>query len=243
MIICLVDLCIANIVGRKMQVVLKVHHGANRPKIAYIVDAGYKERGCYTRNINYLKFENKIIEVIKKICKIYANREMLEETYKKVNNKSIDLLSALKNEIKTTQKKVEEINRRLDQLYEDKLNGILQEADFLRISQKFVKERNEIEIKYKELTDRFQSLQGMQDTREKNDTEKMNNLINEFIQMKEIDKATLFRLIDKIEIDKDKNAFITFNFAPLNSISENLDEFIEIEKLLNNEKNVKSNVV
>ena len=226
-----------------MQVVLKVHHGANRPRIAYIIDAGYKERGCYTRNINYLKFESKIIEIIKKICKIYANREMLEEAYKKVNNKAIDLLSSLKKEIKIIEKKVEEINRRLDQLYEDKLNGILQEADFLRISQKFIKERNEIENKYKDLTDKFQSLQGMQNKREKNDTDKMNKTINEFIKMEEIDKATLFRLIDKIEIDKDKNAFITFNFAPLNNISENLDEFIEIEELLNNKSNVKSNVV
>jgi hypothetical protein len=50
--------------------------------------------------------------------------------------------------------------------------------------------------------------------------------------MNEIDKSYLFRLIDKIEIDKDKNVFITFNFAPLNVINENLDEFIEIDEVL-----------
>ena len=54
--------------------------------------------------------------------------------------------------------------------------------------------------------------------------------------MKEVDKSYLFRLIDKIEIDKDKNVFISFNFAPLNTINENIDEFIEIEKILNAEK-------
>ena len=65
----------------------------------------------------------------------------------------------------------------------------------------------------------------------------MNKTINEFLEMKEVDKSYLFRLIDKIEIDKDKNVFISFNFAPLNTINENIDEFIEIEKILNN-KNV-----
>jgi hypothetical protein len=60
----------------------------------------------------------------------------------------------------------------------------------------------------------------------------MNKTINEFLEMNEIDKSYLFRLIDKIEIDKDKNVFITFNFAPLNVINENLDEFIEIDEVL-----------
>ena len=47
-----------------MQIVLKVHHGANRPKISYIIDSGHKERGCYARNMNYAKFEKKMLEII-----------------------------------------------------------------------------------------------------------------------------------------------------------------------------------
>ena len=43
----------------------------------------------------------------------------------------------------------------------------------------------------------------------------------------------LYRLINKIEIDKDKNVYIYFNFSKLNSINENLDEFIKIEELIN----------
>ena len=43
-----------------MQIVLKVNYHSNRPKIPYIVDSDYKKRNCYARNLNYLKFENKI---------------------------------------------------------------------------------------------------------------------------------------------------------------------------------------
>ncbi len=219
-----------------MQIVLKVNHNSNRPKIPYIVDTGYQKRGCYVRNLNYPKLEKRILEIVKQVCKIYANRTILEETYKKVKDKSIDLVTSVKKQIETINIKITEINKNLDSLYNDKLNGILTDIDFTRISAKFVNEREKLTNEKSNLMDSFQYLQGQQTIRTKNDEEQMNKTINEFLEMKEIDKSSLFRLIDKIEIDKDKNVFITFNFAPLNTINENIDEFIEVENILNDKK-------
>ena len=219
-----------------MQIVLKVNHNSNRPKIPYIVDIGYQKRGCYVRNLNYPKFEKRILEIVRQICRIYANRTMLEETYKKVKDKSIDLVESIKKQIETIDIKIASINKNLDSLYNDKLNGILTDIDFTRISARFVNERDKLTNEKSELMDRFQSLQGQQSIKNKNDEEQMNKIINEFLEMKEVDKSCLFRLIDKIEIDKDKNVFISFNFSPLNTINENIDEFIEVEKILNNKK-------
>lgn len=219
-----------------MQIVLKVNHNSTRPKIPYIVDTGYQKRGCYVRNLNYPKFEKRILEIVKQVCKIYANRTMLEETYKKVKDKSIDLVVSVKKQIEAIDIKIDNINRNLDSLYNDKLNGILTDIDFTRISAKFVSEREKLTNEKSELMDRFQDLQGQQTIKNKNDEEQMNKTINEFLEMKEIDKSCLFRLIDRIEIDKDKNVFVSFNFAPLNTINENIDEFIEVEKILNDEK-------
>ncbi len=219
-----------------MQIVLKVNHNSNRPKIPYIVDTGYQKRGCYVRNLNYPKFEKRILEIVRQVCKIYTNRKMLEETYKKVKDKSIDLVAAVKKQIETMDIKIADINKNLDSLYNDKLNEILTDIDFTRISARFVNEREKLTNEKSKLMDRFQDLQCHQTIRNKNDEEQMNKTINEFLEMKEIDKSCLFRLIDKIEIDKDKNVFISFNFAPLNTINENIDEFIEVEKILNDEK-------
>lgn len=219
-----------------MQIVLKVNHNSNRPKIPYIVDTGYQKRDCYVRNLNYPKFEKRILEIVKQVCKIYSNRKMLEETYKKVKDKSIDLVATVKKQIETIDIKIIDINKNLDKLYNDKLNGILQDTDFVRISKKFVNEREKLESEKSQLTNRFQLLQGQQSTKNKNDEEQMHKIIDEFLEMKEIDKSCLFRLIDKIEIDKDKNVFISFNFAPLNAINENIDEFIEIDEILKNDK-------
>lgn len=219
-----------------MQIVLKVNYKSTKPKIPYIVDTGYKKRGCYVRNLNYPKFEKKILEIVRQVCRIYANRKMLEETYKKVKDKSIDLVSSIKKQIEMIDIKIADINKNLDSLYNDKLNGILTDIDFTRISTRFVNQRNKLTNEKSELVDRFQTLQGQQTIKNKNDEEQMNKSINEFLEMKEIDKSYLFRLIDKIEIDKDKNVFISFNFAPLNTINENMDEFIEVEEILQTDK-------
>ena len=135
------------------------------------------------------------------------------------------------------------INRKLDNLYEDKLNGILMDIDFKRISEKFILEREKLINEESKLTDRLQEFQGYRSTNNKSDEKQMNKIINKFLEMKEISKSCLFRLIDKIEIDKDKNVFITFNFAPLNTINENIDEFIEIEEILNKENSIEVNAM
>lgn len=219
-----------------MQIVLKVNHKSNRPKIPYIVDTSYQKRDCYVRNLNYPKFEKRILEIVRKVCRIYANRKMLEETYKKVKNTSIDLIVSVKKQIEVIDVKIADINRKIDSLYDDKLNGTLLDIDFTRISAKFVNERDKLIDEKSKLIERFQSLQSQQHIKNENDEEQMNKIINKFLEMKEVDKSYLFRLIDKIEIDKDKKVFISFNFAPLNTINENIDEFIEIEKILNAEK-------
>lgn len=214
-----------------MQIVLKVNSNCSKTKIPYIVDASHQKRNCYARNINYQNFEKRILEIVRQVCRIYANRTMLEETYKKEKDKSIDLAKSINKQIEVIDIKITDINKNLDNLYNDRLNGILLDTDFVRLSRKFVKTRAKLESERKELTDRLKLLQENKSIKDKKDEEQMNKEINEFLEMKEIDKSCLFRLIDKIEIDKDKNVFISFNFAPLNTISENLDKCYEQSKL------------
>ena len=64
----------------------------------------------------------------------------------------------------------------------------------------------------------------------------LDELIENFLKLEKIDKMYLYRLINKIEINKDKNIYIYFNFAKLNSIIENLDEFIKIEEIIELDK-------
>ena len=69
-------------------------------------------------------------------------------------------------------------------------------------------------------------------TQDKTKEEKeLNELIENFLKFEKIDKMFLYRLISKIEVDKDKNIYIYFNFSKLSSVNEILTNCYECGKL------------
>lgn len=222
---------------RKLQIVLKKNSKRQAKSHPYIVCSDYKERGCYPQNMNYDKFESHILYVIKKICQIYADKEIFHRVYEKYQNKTLDIRQGYLNKIEQIDKAIFEINNNLDKMYMDKLKGILQEEDYIRVSQKFNFERTKLITQKKELEQKISQAELKLETKKSTKEEKeLDNLIEEFLKLEKIDKIYLYRLINKIEIDKDKNIYIYFNFSKLNSINENLDEFIKIEELISEEK-------
>lgn len=100
-----------------------------------------------------------------------------------------------------------------------------------------MKQKEELEQKLIETEDKINIKNKTKEEKE------LEELIENFLKLEQIDKMFLYRLINKIEIDKDKNVYIYFNFSKLNSINENLDEFIKIEELIKIEETQKYKVV
>ena len=225
---------------RKLQIVLKKNSKRNAKSHPYITCSDAKERGCYPLNMNYERFENHIIYIVKKICQIYADKEIFYRVYEKYQNKTLDIREGYKKKIEQIDKAIFEINNNLDKMYMDKLRGVLQEEDYVRVSQKFNFERTKLCEQKKELEQKISQAEIKLETKNSTKEEKeLDNLIEEFLKLEKIDKIYLYRLIKKIEIDKDKNVYIYFNFSKLNSINENLDEFIKIEEIINENKKCK----
>lgn len=225
---------------RKLQIVLKKNSKRNAKSHPYITCSDAKERGCYPLNMNYERFENHIIYIVKKICQIYADKEFFYRVYEKYQNKTLDIREGYKKKIEQIDKAIFEINNNLDKMYMDKLRGVLQEKDYVRVSQKFNFERTKLCEQKKELEQKISQAEIKLETKNSTKEEKeLDNLIEEFLKLEKIDKIYLYRLINKIEIDKDKNVYIYFNFSKLNSINENLDEFIKIEEIINENKKCK----
>ena len=225
---------------RKLQIVLKKNSKRNAKLHPYITCSNAKERGCYPLNMNYEKFEQHIIYIVKKICQIYADKETFYSIYEKYQNKTLNIREGYKKKIEQIDKNILNINNNLDKMYMDKLRGILQEEDYIRVSQKFNFEKTKLNEQKKELK---QKLIGTEYkiTRENyvKEEKELDELIENFLKFEKPDKIYLYRLINKIEIDKDKNVYIYFNFSKLNSINENLEDFIKIEEILN-EKNYRT---
>ena len=219
---------------RKLQIVLKKNSKRNSKSYPYITCSDAKERGCYPLNMNYEKFEKHIIYVVKKICQIYADKEIFYEIYKKYQNKTLDIREGYKKKIEQIDKAILDINNNLDKMYMDKLRGVLQEEDYIRVSGKLSIERTKLNEQRQELEQKLIVTEDKIET--KNHTKEgkeLDELIEKFLKFEKPDKMFLYRLINKIEIDKDKNIYIYFTFSKLNSINENLDEFIKIEEIIN----------
>ena len=224
---------------RKLQIVLKKNSRKNAQSHPYIICADYKKRGCYPLSINYEKFEKHIIYVVKKICKIYADKEIFYSIYEKYQNKTLDIRDGYKRKIEQIDKTILDINNNLDKMYMDKLQGIILEEDYIRVSQKLIFDRTNLTKQKEELEQRLIGSEEKISSKNKTTEEKqLDELIENFLKLEQIDKIYLYRLINKIEIDKDKNVYIYFNFSKLNSINENLEEFIKIEELIS-EKSLK----
>ena len=116
-------------------------------------------------------------------------------------------------------------NSNLDKMYMDKLRDVLQEEDYIRVSQKLKFERTKLNEQKKELNQKLSQTEEKVDNKNRGKEEKdLDELIENFLKLDKIDKIYLYRLINKIEIDKDKNVFITFNFTPLNTLNKNRDK-------------------
>lgn len=225
---------------RKLQIVLKKNSKRNAKSHPYITCSNHKKRGCYPLSINYEKFENHIIYIVKNICRIYADKEILYRVYDKYQNKTLDIREEYKKKLEQIDKAILEINSNLDNMYIDKLQGMIFEEDYIRVSQKFIFDRTSLMQQKEELEQKLIGTEEKIATQNKTKAEKeLDELIVNFLKLEPIDKMYLYRLINKIEIDKDKNVYIYFNFSKLESINKNMNEFIKIEELIseNNQNN------
>ena len=218
---------------RKLQIVLKKNSKRNSKAHPYITCSDAKVRGCYPFNMNYEKFEKHIIGIVKKIFRIYADKEVFAKVFEKYQNKTLDIREGFRNKLSQINKAINEINSNLDKMYMDKLRGILQEEDYIRVSKKIDFERTKLNEQKKELEQKLSQTEEKVNKKSRaKEEQELDKLIEDFLNLEKIDKIYLYRLIKKIEIDKDKNIYIYFNFSKLNSINENLDEFVKIEELL-----------
>ena len=185
---------------------------------------------CYKRYINYNKFEEQAIFKISEILKIYINSNAFknEEALRRILDLQSNKGSILKRQEKLD-RDLKRINKKIGTLYNDKLNGLLEEQDFKLFSENLVNERHRIERILKETQkelDKFKD-DGI-NNRIKLDTQKV---IKKLVKNKEFNKETITQLVNRIEVDKDNHAVIYFNFYELNCLGGQIEDVKQASNL------------
>ena len=162
---------------------------------------------CTPHSNNLEKLTNYVLEQVKARC-----REFLDENkYMNVANSSKDTILKdrlnFKNEILVSEKKLKDIDKIIDKLYEDKCKGLFQDEDFTRLYSKQTEMR-------KDINDRIKCLQKQIENEDS--SVDINKLVKDFVELKEITRTMLVSLVDRIEVSEDKEITIYYKFNILN---------------------------
>lgn len=172
---------------------------------------------CYKQYINYNKLEPLILDKIANIFEKYLNSNEFnnKEALKKLIDSQENKSKFIQN-YENIQKELECINKKISTLYSDKLNGLIEAQDYAIFSEGLLKERHrleEIKLQTEKEINEFDS--------KSNDNiieDKMKKILNDIVKNKNFTKDILQQIVNKIEIDRDKNILIHFNFYELNCL-------------------------
>ena len=164
-----------------------------------------RRRLCEPHFMPYDKLEKALLEVVRTTCKNYIMQIDSKSLSKEIANKN-NRIEDNKEKIKYLENKIKEYISKIDMLYEDKFKGNISDATYKRLSQETESLLNKAQLdleKYK--GSKNESVK----TKELEEYEKR---IRELIDIKKPTRELLQTLIDKIEIDKDKNIEIFYRF-------------------------------
>lgn len=179
---------------------------------------------CSPHNFNYQVFEENMLLVLKEVCRQYSDKKRLEEIAKNSKSKQ-DKEMDLKNKLKTYNIEIEKQNRKLELLYEDRLSEIITVESYIENANKIKSEIIDLQNRIKEINS---ELNGEESKNNKN--ERLDKLVDEFLNMKSPTKEIIREFIERIEIHSDKQVDIYFNFKPLQDLNEELNSFCVLKK-------------
>ena len=170
---------------------------------------------CSPHNFNYQVFEEQMLEVLREVCKEYTNTKKLEKIAKQSKSKQPKEL-CIKKQIDFFKETIEKETRKLEVMYDDRLAGIITLDEYMKNANRIKECVKGYEQSIKELE---QELSG--ESNKTKSESRLDNLIEEFLNMEKPTKEIIREFIEKIEIHRDKQVDIYFNFKPLQELNNN----------------------
>lgn len=167
---------------------------------------------CTSHKVNYDWLEEDIINLLKDICNKFCNYYDFDEIINNSKNIfSIDI-DKIEEKILNLEKKLDKQKSLVEQFYLDKVNNIISEEMYLNISEKSNLEIKKLSIDLEKLETKKSILLNEYETGKFDKTIKN---IQNFMSLKNPGREEIKRLVDKIEIDKDKNIYLSLKFKEI----------------------------
>lgn len=171
---------------------------------------GANKKCSNTKSISSRKLYNLIIPIIENECKnisIEDNdiKKVMSNLEKSINSECI----RLENEKQTLNNKIDKLTDQIKTTYNDKLENIINNETFLSIKEQ---KENEIANCKKQISDIEQKIQ-IEKSKHKISYNQIKKLSEDFLNSNNITKQLLYKLIDKIEFDANRNINLKLIFS------------------------------
>ena len=144
-----------------------------------------------------------MIAKVREVCESYLKpQELLPIAERAVEEASKQ--SAVESELQAIQSKIDSLTANLDQMYMDRLGGLLAETDFQRIYDRVKLERTGLEEKRQELELRKKSPVRNED--------RAKELVQRFLDSAQTNRELLVSLVERVELTEEKELIIKFRF-------------------------------
>lgn len=165
-----------------------------------------KQKVCTPHSVKYQNIEDIVLSNLHNIIKKNLDDEKVLKIFKKCSKKSNDKETII-NKISLLQRDIELNNKKIDICYNDKLEGNITLEMYKRIYNNLILETNKLKKEKEEYEIKLRNLKKNNQITDNAFLEKVKKILND------ISSRTLISLlIDKIEIDEEKNIDIYYKF-------------------------------
>ena len=165
---------------------------------------------CDCKQISANLIEEAVNEKIKEeMQNINFSEKDIKQIYEQAEKESKSKNNLLQTKLQELKQTLKNIENSIEEIYQDKINKIIQIEDFKTIYEKKQKERNKI---LKEIKEVEKELEEINQKSPKINFKEIKQIVNEFLKMEKPNKMILEKLIERIEFDKEKNIKIKFTF-------------------------------
>ena len=187
--------------GAKMY--LNRHRGSEKDAFNCASYRKEKERTCTSHYITLHAIEDIVLYDLQRVLGMAKGREtefvsMLQEKNKKMTKSD---LSEKAKECDEAEKRIAVLDRIIQNLYEDKVSGMLSEERFIKLSKNYESEQAELTDKVKFLKEELMAVQ-----KETADINKFMRLIKRYTEITELNAEIVRTFIDKIYVHKGEKA-------------------------------------
>lgn len=154
---------------------------------------GIRQKGCTAHRFNYETVEEEVLKNIKEDCFRYLDQDYLEK-FLIQQDFAYESKNKLKKELDKRNKEIAKLNRQLEIIYEDRLNGIIDSLQYHHISN----------IKLQRIEDEKKKIKEIKnDLNEMEIQKNYKKIVKDFLTLKNPNKLMIVNLIDTIYLSED----------------------------------------